>query len=496
MEIKIELSDPNNKNGNACVDKAIGEIIDEITRLLPSEQPLTQTLLAQAVLQLNGRIRRRGKLSASEILFSRDQLNNHNLSLEDKILQSDQTNTRHYANQRNNQKVKLVDDDINQGDIIQMKNNPKKHQVREPFLVVEVCERDKTINAKKMLHTKTEKKTMIQRKQYKFPIQRVEKLNKSTFSTVAYNKIKQNKHNLSLYQWTPFRTNYSSDSFSSDLEELDNEHLENNENLITDEQLIHGGEEVNHPELAEHVSVMDIDNQHDSEENIIENMEIDQTLNNTENVQNQAESQDEITENENMEIADQNNEEWADVNDGDDEIDQDSNLTGTKRKIRKEIWSTKDSYRLRYTPYRKSKAKQSSEILREDDNEVEKQAILSTETTRTRVLSSDEDSIREPSIEWDTFEPSPTYFGENDLAMVDEYPKSIDPGRVYDFSNLPPLELYPERVEYGRVYDFSHLPPYPIVTNNDTDTEIQEIRVGKPSKKPKLIKKIKKAFLH
>ena len=171
-------------------------------------------------------------------------------------------------------------------------------------------------------------------------------------------------------------------------------------------------------------------------------------------------------------------------------------MTGTKRKIRKEIWSTKDSYRLRYTPYRKSKAKQSSEILREDDNEVEKQAILSTETTRTRVLSSDEDSIREPSIEWDTFEPSPTYFGENDLAMVDEYPKSIDPGRVYDFSNLPPLELYPERVEYGRVYDFSHLPPYPIVTNNETDTEIQEIRVGKPSKKPKLIKKIKKAFLH
>ena len=494
MEIHIELSDPMNKNGNACVDKAIGEVIDEITRILPSEQNLSQTLLAQAILHLNSRIRRKGKLSAAEILFSRDQLNNHNLLIEDKEIQSDQTNTRQLANQRNNEKVKQADINIHQGDIVQMRDNPKKHQVRDSFLVVEVAEKDKTIHAKKILHSYTDKKTVLRKKEYKFPSERVERLNRSTFSTIGYEKLKTIKPitKINNNQWTPFRNDISSDSPLSSEDDTINEGDENGHDL-----------EVNHENMAVHEN-MDVDENMDVHQNIdvhenmnvheprteqISVMDVDETLN---NMAEEGINQDQA----NIEVE-------TNANDGDDEMEHLADIsstadesTGARRKIRKETWSTKDTYRLRYTPYRKAKAKQNSEILRDNDREAEKEAIPSTDTTRTRVLSSGEDSIKEPSIEWDNYEPSPTYFEETDLAMVDEYPKSVEVGRVYDFSNLPPLELYPETVEYGKVYDFSHLPHYPIVTNMETNAEKVKATLGKPSKKPTLLEKFKKIFLH
>ena len=133
LNIRIELSNPHNKNGNSCVDKAIGELITEITKLQPNEIPITTSALAKAVLNLNGRVRRRGNLSASEMLFCRDQLNNTNLHIQDCEISNDQKQTRDNANEKVNGKVKADQTTVSKGDVVQIKANPKKHTVRDTF---------------------------------------------------------------------------------------------------------------------------------------------------------------------------------------------------------------------------------------------------------------------------------------------------------------------------------------------------------------------------
>ena len=86
--LKSNLSDPNNKNGLAIVDKAIQELEKELKILSPGGKVLTSSELAEATLTLNTRIRNRD-LSAREILFSREQFSGTNLDLKDNELKNE-----------------------------------------------------------------------------------------------------------------------------------------------------------------------------------------------------------------------------------------------------------------------------------------------------------------------------------------------------------------------------------------------------------------------
>ena len=81
LNITIELSDPNNKNGVAIVDKAIQELEKEIKSLSPEGNPISVSDLTRATLALNSRIRNRN-LSSHEILFSREQYTGDNIQLD------------------------------------------------------------------------------------------------------------------------------------------------------------------------------------------------------------------------------------------------------------------------------------------------------------------------------------------------------------------------------------------------------------------------------
>ena len=85
LNIVLDLSDPENKNGVAIVDKAIQELEKEIVKLSPEGKAITISELAQATLALNSRIRNRD-LSSHEILFSREQNTGDNINLDDKSL--------------------------------------------------------------------------------------------------------------------------------------------------------------------------------------------------------------------------------------------------------------------------------------------------------------------------------------------------------------------------------------------------------------------------
>jgi len=129
LGIAIELTDTHNKNANAVVDRACGEIETEITKLQMQGGPITQTTLTKAILLLNTKIRRKDKLSAAEIHFARDQTTSANLHLDDKLLRQSQLESRQLS------KVTQSHNNIKEGDTVILAEKPPKHKSRDVFLV-------------------------------------------------------------------------------------------------------------------------------------------------------------------------------------------------------------------------------------------------------------------------------------------------------------------------------------------------------------------------
>ena len=154
LKITIELSDPNNKNGVATVDKAIQELEKEIKLLSPEGTPISISVLASATLNLNSRIRKRN-LSSHEILFSREQYTGDNIKLDDKGLSKDKM-TKKRENHKYSEKSKFshsnVPKDANakKGDRVFVKIEGGKHQLRDMYVVVEI--KDDKVTIVKLLH--------------------------------------------------------------------------------------------------------------------------------------------------------------------------------------------------------------------------------------------------------------------------------------------------------------------------------------------------------
>ena len=116
MKVKRELTDSLNKNSNAVVDKGCQELEEELRKLLPEGGPLTQVQLARAVMAVNQKLRRGGKLSAYEINSARDFNTGQNLEIKDEEFRSKQLEKRHKENRikeqlepKNEQEVKVGD---------------------------------------------------------------------------------------------------------------------------------------------------------------------------------------------------------------------------------------------------------------------------------------------------------------------------------------------------------------------------------------------------
>ena len=73
LKIILLPTDEFNKNANAVIDKGCQELEEELTKLVPGGSKITQPILAQAVLQLNQKVRRRGTISSYEIHTARDR---------------------------------------------------------------------------------------------------------------------------------------------------------------------------------------------------------------------------------------------------------------------------------------------------------------------------------------------------------------------------------------------------------------------------------------
>ena len=160
LKIKLELVDQLNKNSNAVVDKGCQELEEELRKLSPEGQALTPVLLARAVLAVNQKLRRGGKLSAYEISSARDSNTGENLTIKDDEIRGEQLEKRKKENQLEQQVEEKV---VKVGDTVVVRGAQEKHTARDMFIVTE--EKEDKVLAQKLLHPLTGKPRLMS-KQY------------------------------------------------------------------------------------------------------------------------------------------------------------------------------------------------------------------------------------------------------------------------------------------------------------------------------------------
>jgi hypothetical protein len=135
LNIKIETTDPSNKNSIATVDNAIKLLEKEIVKNAPNSTAINETVLAMACKNLNAMIRNRG-LSAHEIMFSRDDATNKNLHLSDNQLAEKQLGIKQYNNSLHSKTSNS--ENYNQGDLIAVNSEKNKHNARDVYYIDKV----------------------------------------------------------------------------------------------------------------------------------------------------------------------------------------------------------------------------------------------------------------------------------------------------------------------------------------------------------------------
>ncbi len=138
--IQLEIGRIKNINHNPVAEKAIQELEAELIRQVSRTEKITPRLLATTTARLNTRIRNNG-MSAREMWFQRDQYSNEQIPFNDRERIIDQhmkrqENHRHSERSKCPQPAKVVQQEINVGDIIYLYADKSKLQARPRYLVV------------------------------------------------------------------------------------------------------------------------------------------------------------------------------------------------------------------------------------------------------------------------------------------------------------------------------------------------------------------------
>jgi len=434
LNITLEIGSPLNKNSNACVDKAIAELNTELKKIVKEEAPINETTLSLAINIINNKLRRKGQLSAADIMFSRDRLSNTNLQLDDKKLANNQLETR-----TNSHKTPPLTPKVNikPGDIVMLTENPKKHHIRETLLVTERS--GKQLNVQKLTNPLNNKPSQLRNASNNISIDKVMRVHKSTTSRTyrtspPRRELKSIKTNLPK-PWDPIRHNTSDSDTDSD--EPINKKTENKQQHTSNSS-----------------SQTQSSTSHNTESSTSHNTESSTSHNNDATLPNN------------------------------ETINTPPRATGARPKI-KEMWFT-ENHR---TP-RKAAVKCTEKITKmykdhmRSNISTDNRVISPLDYTRDDVFDLASHHSDASSLNWDEdhdFLPP----SELDAAFVDTpdatdslfyselypefYPVTVDSSRVFNFDKLCPLpthvttsENYPSNVVPGRVYNFSHLNPLPI----------------------------------
>ena len=147
LEIDIELADSFNKNSNAVVDKSCQELEEELRKLSPEGNKISQATLARAVMLVNKKMRREGTLTAYEIHTSRDSQSGENLKLDDEQLRTKQLGRRQQSRKETPTRPKP---EIEIGDRVAVVASQEKHKARDLFVVTGT--EGEVVHTQKLLH--------------------------------------------------------------------------------------------------------------------------------------------------------------------------------------------------------------------------------------------------------------------------------------------------------------------------------------------------------
>ena len=140
LGINLELGHEKNKNKNPIVDRGISELHAEICRIDPTGGKISEVALANAVSNLNDRIRERG-LSARELWTKRDQLTGSQIPVNDENVVKRKHQERLQAHKASAKyqargKTEPVYPNISEGDLVYIISDRDKTKPREKYIVV------------------------------------------------------------------------------------------------------------------------------------------------------------------------------------------------------------------------------------------------------------------------------------------------------------------------------------------------------------------------
>ena len=172
LNIDIVPGDSKNENKNPVAERAIREIEDEIQRIQSSDKKITASILAQATISVNNKIRYVG-YSANELLTNANSFTGQKLQIEDRLLSDLQYANRQKAHEASakikstDRGTKLIIPIVKKGDLVMIVSNRSKNEARKTYFVVEIDEEARTVVVQKLVNNQ------IRKKKYKVKIEKI-----------------------------------------------------------------------------------------------------------------------------------------------------------------------------------------------------------------------------------------------------------------------------------------------------------------------------------
>ena len=156
LNITLEPGEAKNKNAVSLVDKKIKELEDEM-RKLTNNGGVNVRILTKATTVVNEKIRHQG-LSAKEIMFSRDQFSQENLSFNDEDIAAEKMELRKTKNidsAKSQARIQKPSAPANatKGQLVFLKHEIGKHSRREMYIVLDTDNSTETMVIAKLPHT-------------------------------------------------------------------------------------------------------------------------------------------------------------------------------------------------------------------------------------------------------------------------------------------------------------------------------------------------------
>ena len=172
MNIELIPGDVKNVNKNPVAERAIREIEDEILKIQSPDKQITQSILAQATMAVNNKIRYTG-YTANELLTNTNSLTGEKLKIEDhelSDLQYDNRQKSHDSSAKAKSTVRgstMVNPIVDKGDLVMIKSDRSKHEPRQKYVVVEVDQSKKIVVVQKFVNNQ------VRAKKYKVKIEQI-----------------------------------------------------------------------------------------------------------------------------------------------------------------------------------------------------------------------------------------------------------------------------------------------------------------------------------